>query len=200
MLLSAASVFLGYLLGALPFGFLLVKLRRGRDVRENGSGSTGATNVARALGPAWGLLTLALDAGKGAAAVWAAGLVAHGDTRWMAAAGVAAILGHSYPVFLGFRGGKSVATALGVFLCFAPLAVAAALGVWVAVVAVWRYVSVGSVLAAVAYPLFASAFYRLPIEIMLAGVAGAALVVVRHRENLERLVRGSEPRLGGKKN
>ena len=176
MAMGALSVLLGYLLGALPFGYLLVKLRRGEDIRGVGSGSTGATNVARAAGPVVGLVTLLLDAGKGFGAV-------------------AAIVGHSFPVFLRFRGGKSVATALGSFLYFAPLAAAAALGVWLVAVALWRYVSLGSVLAAAAFPLFAYGLYRPPLAITLAAGVGASIVILRHWSNLERLVLGTEPRL-----
>jgi glycerol-3-phosphate acyltransferase PlsY len=199
MLLGAAGVLLGYLLGAIPVGFLLVRWQAGRDVRAGGSGSTGATNVVRALGLLWGLLTLVLDFGKGYAAVTLVARLAPEDTRWVAAAGLAAIVGHCFPVFLRFRGGKGVATAAGVFLYFAPLAVAAAAGVWLAVVAVWRYVSLGSLLAAASYPLLATAFYRPALAVTLAGVAGAALLVIRHRENLERLARGTEPRLEWKR-
>lgn len=195
MAMGALSVLLGYLLGAIPFGYLLVKLRRGEDVRGVGSGSTGATNVARAAGPVVGLVTLLLDAGKGFGAVAAAAWLARSEPVWMAAAAVAAIVGHSFPVFLRFRGGKSVATALGAFLYFAPLAAAAALGVWLVAVALWRYVSLGSVLAAAAFPLFAYCLYRPPLAITLAAGVGASIVILRHWSNLERLVRGTEPRV-----
>jgi len=202
MAVGALSVLLAYLLGAIPFGFLLVKLGRGEDVRGTGSGSIGATNVTRAAGPLVGLLTLLLDMGKGFAAVavatWLAPQAAgqaRGAPEWTAAAAVAAIVGHSYPVFLSFRGGKSVATALGAFVYFAPLAVAASLGVWLIVVAGWRFVSLGSVLAAAAFPLFAFSLYRPPLAITLAAVVGASVVILRHRSNLKRLVRGTEPKL-----
>lgn len=193
--LGPLSAVLAYLLGAVPFGFLLVKLRRGEDVRDSGSGSTGATNVTRALGPAWGLLTLALDVGKGYAAVEVAERLTAGDLRWVAAAAVAAILGHSYPVFLRFRGGRSVATGAGAFAHLAPLAVLGVLGVWVVVVALWRYVSLGSILAAAAYPVFAFALYRPPLLLIVASVAGACLIIFRHWSNLERLVAGTETKL-----
>lgn len=195
MAAGALGVLLAYLLGAIPFGYFLVKLKRGEDVRGVGSGSTGATNVARAAGPVVGLLTLLLDIGKGFAAVLAAAWLGASDPAWPAAAAVAAIMGHSFPVFLRFRGGKSVATALGAFLYFAPLAAAAALGVWLIVVAIWRFVSLGSVLAAAAFPLFAFGLYRPPLASTLAAGVGASIVILRHWSNLERLVRGAEPRL-----
>jgi glycerol-3-phosphate acyltransferase PlsY len=192
---DALSVVLAYLLGSLPFGYWLVRLRLGRDIREFGSGATGATNVTRTAGWPIGLLTLALDVVKGYAAVAVAEHLGGHDLRGMAVAAVAVIIGHSYPVFLGFRGGKSVATGLGAFLYFTPLAVAAALGLWLVVVALWRYVALGSVLAAGAYPLFALVLYRPTSWVMLAAVAGAIIIIVRHRSNLERLVKGTESKL-----
>lgn len=197
--LGPLSLLLAYLLGAVPFGYLLVKLRGGKDIRETGSGSTGATNVTRALGSAWGLLTLTLDVAKGYAAVEVAERLTGGDMRWVAPAAVAAIVGHSYPVFLGFRGGRSVATGAGVFVHLSPLAVLAVLGVWLVVVAVWRYVSLGSILASAAYPLFAFALDRPPLLLTLASVAAACLIIFRHWPNLERLVAGTEPKLRWKK-
>lgn len=193
--LGLASLLLGYLLGALPFGFWLVRLRAGRDVRDYGSGATGATNVTRTAGWKLGLPTLALDVAKGYAAVAVAAELSGGDAGWMAGAAIAAILGHSFPVFLGFRGGKSVAPGLGAFLYFTPLAVAAAAGVWLVVLALWGYVALGSVLAAGVYPLFAYLIYHPPLTIQLAAVAGACIIILRHRSNLERLVKGTESRL-----
>lgn len=193
--LGPVSLLLAYLLGALPFGYVLFRVRRGEDIRAHGSGSTGATNVARSLGLAAGFFVLILDVGKGYAAVALAAWLTGGEVRWLAGAGVAALMGHSFPVYLRFRGGKSVATGAGVFLYFAPLAVLAVAGVWLVVVAIWRYVSLGSVLAAAAYPVFALALYHPPLAVNLASVAGACLIILRHRSNLERLVNGSEPRL-----
>lgn len=195
MLLGPLSLLAGYLLGAVPFGYLLVRLRKGYDVRTTGSGSIGATNVTRTMGWAGGLLILLLDAGKGYLAVQLAAWLTGADVRWTAAGGVAALVGHSYPVYIRFRGGKSVATGLGVFVYFAPLAVAAVLGVWIVVVALWRYVALGSVLAAAAFPVFAYALYRPELAVSLAAVASACLIVLRHRSNLQNLARGTEDKL-----
>lgn len=190
--IELSGVVLAYLLGSLPFGYVLVKLRGAGDVRALGSGSTGATNVARTLGPGAGLLVLALDAGKGYAAVWLAARLSEGDMRWTAAAGVAAIVGHSFPVFIRFRGGKSVATGLGVFLFLTPLAVAACLGVWLSALAIWRYVSLSSMLATAAYPVLAYALYRPTLPVLLAGVVGACIIVLRHHANIRQLMAGTE--------
>ncbi|MGH9862333.1 MAG: glycerol-3-phosphate 1-O-acyltransferase PlsY [Candidatus Acidiferrales bacterium] len=194
MPLGLLSLVAAYLLGALPFGYLLVRLKKGEDVRATGSGSMGATNVARAAGLVIGLSTLLLDLAKGYGAVELAARLTAKDPLWTGAAALAAILGHSYPVFLGFRGGKSVATGLGAFARLTPLAVLPALGIWVVVVALWRYVSLGSVLASAAYPLFAFALYRPPLETNLATVLCASIIILRHRSNLERLVSGTEPK------
>lgn len=193
--MGVLAVALGYLLGAIPFGYLLVKRRLGQDVRAAGSGSIGATNVARSAGPALGALTMLLDLGKGYAAVELASRLTAGDLRWMAAAGFAAIVGHSFPIFLGFRGGKSVATGVGVFAYFTPLPLLAALAVWVMVVGIWRYISLGSILAAAAYPLLAMAFENPPFAVSAAGVAGASLIILRHYANIRRLIAGAEPKL-----
>jgi glycerol-3-phosphate acyltransferase PlsY len=186
---------LGYLLGAVPFGYLLVRRRLGQDVRAAGSGSIGATNVTRAAGPALGALTLLLDLGKGYAAVALASWLTSGNIVVMATAGFAAIVGHSFPVFLGFRGGKSVATGVGVFAYFTPLPLLAVLGIWLIVVGIWRYVSLGSILAAASYPLLAMAIDHPPLAVSAAGVAGASLIILRHHANIQRLIAGTEPKL-----
>ena len=135
-----------YLLGSIPFGLLIVRARAGRDIRGMGSGNIGAANVARTAGVLAGVLTLLLDAGKGYLAVWlAASLRPVGNMRWMMAAAVAAVVGHMFPVWLGFQGGKGVATGLGVFLPICPPAVGVAAVLWLIVVAFWRYSSLGSI-------------------------------------------------------
>lgn len=196
---SIIAVLLAYLLGAIPFGYILVKLRGGSDVRAVGSGSTGATNVTRAAGPAIGAIVLLLDLAKGYSAVWMADWLTVSDERFVAAAAIAAILGHSFPVFLQFRGGKSVATGVGVFLYLTPLAVPAAFGFWILALLIWRYVSLASVLAAALYPLAAYFIYPPSLEILLAAVVCAAIIILRHHANLNRLAAGTEPKFSFKK-
>ncbi len=197
-----------YLLGSIPFGFLIVRLTQEADVRETGSGGTGATNVTRRAGKLAGILTLALDAAKGAAAIllarWllVASAIDFNDSWWIAAAAVAAIIGHVFPVWLGFRGGKGVATGLGVFLCLAPLAVTIAALVFICVVWTTRLVSLGSICAVAALPIsiaiIACARAHLSMEfapLMIAATACGALIVFMHRENIQRLRSGTENKL-----
>jgi glycerol-3-phosphate acyltransferase PlsY len=193
-----------YLLGSIPFGLLLAKLFGGMDVRKAGSGNIGATNVARVAGPLAGILTLIFDTAKGAAAVWIAGRVANESATWMMTAACAVLLGHCFPVWLKFKGGKGVATALGIFLALCPLAAISALLLFVLCVAYWRYVSLGSIAAAAAMPLliyFLWAPRHAPPIIIDAGTLGIALLVIyKHDANLQRLVEGTEPRFSfGKK-
>jgi acyl phosphate:glycerol-3-phosphate acyltransferase len=187
-----------YLLGAIPFGLLLGKLFGRADVRHAGSGNIGATNVARVAGPVAGVFTLVLDAAKGAAAVWMAARFTNDSATWMVIAGLAALVGHCYPVWLGFRGGKGVATAAGVFLVLCPWALAGSLTLFILVVVFWRYVSLGSIAAAAAIPLlvyFLWAPHHAPPHIVTFGALAAALLVVyKHDANIQRLVEGSEPR------
>src|SRR5260370_24585630 len=145
--------FAAYLLGSIRFGVLIANLFGGGDVRKAGSGNIGATNVARVVGPLAGILTLVFDTAKGMAAVWLAGRVTGESATWMMIAAFAVLLGHCFPVWLKFKGGKGVATALGVFLALCPLAAVSALLLFVLCVAYWRYVSLGSVAAAAALPL-----------------------------------------------
>jgi len=186
----------GYLLGSISFAVLLVRWRYGKDIRTEGSGNAGATNVLRAHGRGLAVLVALLDVAKGTAAVLLARLVT-ADPHYAAAAGFAAILGHVFPLYYGFRGGKGVATAVGAFLALAPLAILACLGVLVVVVAATRYVSLGSVVAMVLLPP-AAGFFHAPRAIVCAGAATAVLVVFKHLENLKRLARGQESRLGGR--
>ncbi|HEV3458325.1 MAG TPA: glycerol-3-phosphate 1-O-acyltransferase PlsY [Thermoanaerobaculia bacterium] len=196
-----AIVALAYALGSVPFSYLIVKLAKGRDVRTVGSGNAGATNVMRAAGKAAGAAALLLDCGKGVAAVTAArALGASGLVVGGAAAAVVA--GHIYPVFLGFRGGKGVATASGALGALEPAALAASLALFVLVVAWKRTISLGSIAAAAAFPLLLLAgvwlgWLRPPgAGPIAAAFLIPALVVARHSANLDRLRRGVEPRLG----
>ena len=203
-MLRAFVVLLAYLLGSIPFGYLIVRLTSGGDVRETGSGGTGATNVTRRAGKWAGLVTLMLDALKGAAAAFFARLVL-GDGSdaiwWVAAAAVAVVAGHVFPVWLKFRGGKGVATGLGVFLVLAPLAVLCAVLVFVVIVWATRYVSLGSMAAAAMLPL---AVWLLGsrigpdefiVPLLTAASVGGALIIFMHRANIGRLLGGTENRL-----
>lgn len=196
---------LAYLLGSIPFGLLIVKALGGPDIRAIGSGNIGAANVTRHAGNFAGILTLLLDAGKGYLAVWLAGHFSHGSIRWMMLAAVCAVIGHMFPVWLHFKGGKGVATGLGVFLPICWQAVAAAVVLWLLIVIFWRYSSLGSISAAVTLPVFVYLLYapgHAPPEYVTIGtVVLSLLVLIKHRPNIARLVAGEEPRLnfGGKK-
>ncbi len=199
---------IGYLLGSCPNGYL-VSRARGIDIRQHGSGNIGATNVLRVLGKKWGYLVFALDALKGFAAVRIAFAIGSasliGDTQRDLVgivAGLACILGHTFPVWLGFRGGKGVATSAGVLLGLMPIAVFSVLAVWLLLFQITKYVSVASIGAALALPLFVIAYLRfgmltgaslLPFSILIGGV-----VVWRHRSNMQRLLQGKEQRFGQK--
>lgn len=191
---------LAYLIGSIPFGYLVVRLSGRGDVRQTGSGGTGATNVSRRAGKAAGVLTLILDALKGAAAVF---VVAKLTDRFepnlvladwiVVGAGVAAIFGHIFPVWLSFRGGKGVATAVGVFLILAPFALLCAGAVFLIVFLFTRFVSLGSITAAATIPLILWP-NGLTSAIFTGAVVSAALIIFAHRKNIHRLVRGTEPK------
>jgi glycerol-3-phosphate acyltransferase PlsY len=187
-----------YLLGSIPFGYLIVKVSTGRDVRVAGSGNIGATNVTREFGAAAGAVTFLLDAGKGYLAVWLAAHFADHDLTWMVVAAVAAIVGHVFPVWLGFRGGRGVAAGVGAFLPICWPAVACAVVIWLIVVSFWRLVSLASVIAAATLPLLVSWLYspgHAPSHALSLGTAFAAiLIIVKHKPNIERIIAGTEPR------
>lgn len=225
-----AVAIIAYLLGSIPFGYILVRVFTGADVRAQGSGNIGATNVARTGKKGLAIATLLLDAVKGVLAIFVARLVAWkevlpagpsgvGDSEYMrslgqlsnsiethlyvamAIAALFAIIGHMYPVWLKFKGGKGVATGLGVFLALAPKAVLIVLVFFLIVVAITRYVSLGSIIAAALFPI---AFYYLHpqhgtplILTMISGVS--ALIIWKHRENIRRLIAGNENKLGVRK-
>jgi glycerol-3-phosphate acyltransferase PlsY len=183
-----------YLLGSIPFAFLLARRWGARDLRLVGSGNIGAANVMRASGVTAGVMVALLDMAKGALSVWLAGRLS-ADGAAPAAAGLAAIIGHIYPVWLRFRGGKGVATACGVFAVLTPLAVPPALATFAAVVWLTKYISLGSVFASLALPPVAYAIGS-PPPAVAAAVASAALIIFRHRSNLARVWTGSERRIG----
>ena len=208
---------IAYLLGSIPFGYILVRVFTGADVRAQGSGNIGATNVARTGKKGLAIATLVLDALKGMLAVWIAFeielWILHGAGGTLAdlrpvpnyllasIAALFAILGHMYPVWLKFKGGKGVATGLGVFLALAPKAILIVLVFFLVIVAITRYVSLGSIIAAAVFPF---AFYYMHpqhstplIMFMISGVS--LLIIWKHRENIRRLVAGNENKLGTKK-
>jgi glycerol-3-phosphate acyltransferase PlsY len=208
------SLPVAYLLGSIPFGYLLVRIVRKEDIRAMGSGNIGATNVARSGAKGLGVLTLLLDLGKGLMAVLIAFQVARLSAGFASGtlalarahafdlavgAAVAAVVGHVFPVWLGFRGGKGVATALGVFLALTPKASLGILAVFLLVVLFTRYVSLGSIVAAASYPIFAFSFDRHASPIAVFGFLFIpALIIVKHHANIQRLVNGTESRFGAK--
>jgi acyl phosphate:glycerol-3-phosphate acyltransferase len=194
---------IAYLLGSIPFGLLIVRIRGGRDIRMVGSGNIGAANVTRNAGVLAGVLTLLFDAGKGYLAIWIAERWTHGNGRWMIAAALAAVIGHVFSIWLGFRGGKGVATTLGVFLAICPWAVAGAVAFWILVVLFWRYSSLGSIVAMAALPVLLYFFYaphHAPPDAILWGtIVISILVLWKHRDNMRRLIAGEENRLGSQR-
>jgi glycerol-3-phosphate acyltransferase PlsY len=208
MLLRIIFVLISYLLGSIPFGFLLIKyvFTEGEDVRLVGSGGIGATNVTRRAGIKAGLLTYVFDVAKGIAAVLLMRQIEPDNYFWVGAAAVAAITGHIFPLFLKFRGGKGVATGVGVYLALAPYSVLMTLVVWVVIVYFTRYVSLGSIIATAAVPLWTWLCYGVLLPdspqhahlsaLMIIALAGCALIVAKHHENISRLIHGNENKIG----
>ena len=183
-----------YLIGSIPFSYLIALLFTGKDIRKMGSGNVGATNVFRTTSPLPALLALLFDFLKGAFCVWLASRY-FGDTGSMAFAGLLAMIGHSFSVFLRFRGGKSVATGAGSFLLIAPLAILCTLLVFALILGIFRIISLGSVIAAIVFPLFVWIFGARD-GVLLCGSLAAALILFRHKSNIARLMSGTEPRIG----
>jgi acyl phosphate:glycerol-3-phosphate acyltransferase len=187
-----------YILGSIPFGVIFARLFGSADVRKSGSGNIGATNVARVAGPLAGILTLVFDTAKGAAAVGLAARLSQESAAWMMLAGLAALVGHCFPAWLKFKGGKGVATALGIFLALCPAAALAALLLFLIVVAIWRYVSLASITAAAAMPLLMyflwAPRHAPPLIIAFGSLAAAVLIIYNHDGNIQRLVQGKEPK------
>lgn len=202
--LTVLAVLLAYFLGSVPFGVILATLFGGTDVRKSGSGNIGATNVARVAGPLAGMLTLIFDIAKGAGAVLLAEKLSNGSAWWMMIAGIAALVGHCFPVWLKFKGGKGVATAAGVFLVLSPVACLAAVLLFLLVVIFWRYVSLGSVSAAGAMPLLVyflwAPRHAPPLALAVGALAAAVLIIYKHHGNLRRLLEGTEPKFSFSKN
>ena len=189
-----------YLVGGIPFGYLLVKLKTGEDVRSKGSGNIGATNVLRTTGRVIAVLTLLLDIGKGFFAVWFAAWFTGNSPAWTSAAALAVMAGHAYPVFLKFHGGKAVASFIGAFLYLTPVPLVATLVLFVFVVAATRHISMGSVAGAGSLPLAVWMIEHPPAVVLMASIAAAVFIIYRHRANIERLRAGNENvfRFGGK--
>jgi acyl phosphate:glycerol-3-phosphate acyltransferase len=206
LLASFLIVAMAYLLGSIPVGYLLVKFFRHEDIRSVGSGNIGATNVLRSGGKGLGAATFALDVIKGAAAValgaWMASILQPAlpfrDAEAIAA--VSAVLGHMFPVWLRFRGGKGVATGFGVFLVAAPVAALAAIGLFAVVLLLTRYVSLASILGAGSFPIFAWFFVRgeKPLPYIAAQVIVSSLIILKHHQNIRRLATGTESRFGAR--
>jgi glycerol-3-phosphate acyltransferase PlsY len=186
------AVVIAYVLGAVPFGYLLVRFAHGKDVREAGSGNIGATNVLRTSGRALALATLVLDIAKGFAAVWIASRLTGGAPQWTSLAALAVMGGHAYPVFLRFKGGKAVASFIGAFLYLTPLPLAAVMLLFAVTVAVTRYISAGSILAAAAFPFGVWMILHPAPQITLAAFAAGGFIVYRHKANWQRLRAGKE--------
>ncbi len=189
-----------YLLGSIPFGYLLVRIFKGEDVRSCGSGNIGATNVAR-RSPALGVATLLFDAAKGLAAVLLARALFSGPHQQliMTTAAFFAVLGHLFPVWLRFRGGKGVATSLGSFILLTPKSILCMVGLFLLIAVAFRYISLGSVAVAAAFPLLAWALreYADPRQLIFIALV-SALVIWKHRQNIGRLAAGTETKLGRK--
>jgi len=188
------ALLIAYFLGAIPFGYLLVKWTTGADVRTAGSGNIGATNVLRTTGRTAGVVTLLLDIAKGYAAVWIAGRLSGGEPIWMSAAALAVMAGHAYPVFLRFHGGKAVASFIGAFLCLTPLAMLCALVIFLWVVVWSRQISLGSICAAATFPLAVWIIGHPQLSVFLASMLAGAFVIYRHSTNIRRLHSGIEHR------
>jgi len=190
--MTILALILAYLIGAIPFGYLVVRLTTGRDVRDEGSGNIGATNVLRTTGRGPAIATLVLDIAKGFAEVWLAGWLTDGSYNWMALAALAVMAGHAYPVFLHFGGGKSVATFIGAFLYLTPEPLLATLVVFAAIVALTGFISAGSIMAAATFPLGVWLILHPPPLVLLASILAGGFIVWRHKENLDRLKAGTE--------
>lgn len=195
MLGAILAIIASYLIGSIPFGLLVGKLWANLDVREYGSGNIGTSNVLRTVGPAAAIIVFALDVAKGAVAVYLGTLAGGEFVRIMA--GVAAIAGHNWPIYLKLKGGKGIATSLGAVISLTPVIALILLGLWIAIVGITRYISLGSLAAAVLFPIFLIISHA-PLTYVLAGVLISAFAIYRHRSNIQRLLAGTEHKIGQK--
>ena len=193
VMMGLLGILIAYVLGAIPFGYLLTRISTGKDVRTEGSGNIGATNVLRSAGRGAAIATLVLDMAKGYAAVWIAANLTDGSAGWSADAALAVMAGHAFPIFLGFKGGKAVATFTGAFLYLTPIAALAGIIVFVIAVVVTRYVSAASILAAATFPIGVWLIEHTSLNVVLVALIAAAIVVYRHKGNMSRIHAGKEP-------
>lgn len=210
LLASIISLIISYLIGSIPFGYIIGRATKGVDVRDYGSGKTGATNVLRTAGTGAALLSFILDMAKGAGAVFLSGwlvsrsVIAPDDQSFLfnlsrAAGGMAAIIGHNWPVFLKFKGGRGVVTTIGVFLVLSPIAIGGAAVVGFTTIAVWRFVSLGSILGSLALAFIITSLYLtkgIPPEILVFSIISSLLIIFQHKDNISRLINGTERKLG----
>ncbi len=188
----ALSTLLAYLIGGLPFGYWFVRLTLGSDIRTMGSGNIGATNVQRTAGTKAGLVVLLLDILKGFLAVWLASLINHQNTLALALAACAVMVGHCYPVFLNFKGGKAVACFIGAFAVLTVMPLLAVVAVFLLTVTLSRFVSLGSIVGALVFPFLVWFIQHPPAPVFYAAIFAAVLVIYRHRANIARLLAGQE--------
>src|SRR6476661_2082927 len=204
-----------YLIGSIPFSYLVVRLMTGQDIREHGSRNVGATNVARSFGKAPGVIALFLDGAKGYAVVVLAEWLTrrpewplpaasdasawHSVAFWVAFAALVAVVGHMFPVWLRFHGGKGVATATGAFLALDPIAVAASLIVFFIVLLTMRFVSLASIVSAASFPIFLRFLSHAPFWTIVVSIGISILIIVKHHSNIARIAQGTERRMGDPK-
>ncbi len=191
-MIPALTLLAAYLIGGIPFGYLIVRLKTGRDVRSLGSGNIGATNVLRTTGRSVAIITLLLDIAKGFFAVWLMGRVSDDSPIWMSAAALAVMAGHAYPVFLKFKGGKAVASFIGAFLYLTPIPLLAVLILFVIVVSATRFISLGSIIAAGTFPFAVWLILHPPAAVVVAALIAGAFIVIRHQANINRIRAGNE--------
>jgi acyl phosphate:glycerol-3-phosphate acyltransferase len=191
-MIPALVVVVAYLIGAIPFGYLLVRFKSGKDIRTSGSGNIGATNVLRTSGRALGVTTLLLDIAKGLMALWIADRLTHGSTFWMSIAALAVMAGHAFPVFLRFHGGKAVASFIGAFLYLTPVPLLSTLLVFVIVVAATRYISMGSIIAVGCFPFAVFLIEHASAPVLISALVASIFIIYRHRGNIERIRAGNE--------
>lgn len=195
MIFEIVLVALAYVFGSLPTAYLLVRLMTGKDVRTTGSGNVGATNALRTAGWKVGVVVTIIDVMKGALPVWLMSRF-NPESGWIAAAMLAAVLGHCYPVWLKFKGGKGVATCFGAFVVIAPLSALAALVLWVVVLVISRWVALASMVASAAFPLILKLIDRPDMVTLMSVSAAAVIIILRHSSNIRGILSGSEVKTG----